>query len=410
MFCKISQSVLSELKSGDKEALHAIYWHRCLNEDQLCSYIYGDPEYTLARIKRLVALGLLDIIEYENDCKCVFCLTVAGVQFVRDTSEIPLYTIHQRTGKRKYDEQAGTLRPAYGLLRHQTYLNTLSLELIRACSLDPLCYKDSKFASSFTYAQPDGVVELPEFDFFLEMDMGTERSEALKEKWNHYRMYLSSRDYYLRRNKRIIVLFALENVSSPSRRRVSVLSSMFHTGADLLGKSFDCYVGTSSELVSVARKLISGQNKATAQIVTVLNTHTTFKLYRPKALGTIYSGVYLHSSKKQFLMEDFTDGALSALKNIMHFPALQIGIQEKLGCKPSMLLVCTDENTIYSDLKALQSLGQPDIYYTTISRLCTKPFHEALFQFDPLGNRFHFSDLDLNSHRVVYEKTIRRRP
>ena len=64
--------------------------------------------------------------------------------------------------------------------------------------------------------------------------MGNEESKILREKWTHYRNYFLSRDYQLHRKKRIIVLFATENVKKLAARRKIIVRSLAETSMDLL--------------------------------------------------------------------------------------------------------------------------------------------------------------------------------
>ena len=171
-----------------------------------------------------------------------------------------MYSFKERSGKKQYEASAGSLRMKDQILDHQCRLNDLALEILRVCSLDPACYKDNLFATNFCYAQPDGVLELPDFHIFLEMDMGNEESKILREKWTHYRNYFLSRDYQLHRKKRIIVLFATENVKKLAARRKIVVRSLAETSMDLLGPMFECYIGSNEEMIEVARELIGGQS------------------------------------------------------------------------------------------------------------------------------------------------------
>ena len=264
MATRVVEKAFSIITPEDHNALHGIYRHRCLNDRQLAEYFYkdlddGKNDYTLMRINELVENWLIDAHEYKPGI-WVYFLTKRGVQYVRETSGRIMYSFKERSGKKQYEASAGSLWMKDQILDHQCRLNDLALEILRTCSLDSACYKDNLFATNFCYAQPDGVLELPDFHIFLEMDMGNEESKILREKWTHYRNYFLSRDYQLYRKKRIVVLFATENVKKLAARRKIVIRSLAETSMDLLGPMFECYIGNNEEMIKVARELISGQS------------------------------------------------------------------------------------------------------------------------------------------------------
>ena len=201
MATRVVEKAFSIITPEDHNALHGIYRHRCLNDRQLAEYFYkdlddGKNDYTLMRINELVENWLIDAHEYKPGI-WVYFLTKRGVQYVRETSGRIMYSFKERSGKKQYEASAGSLWMKDQILDHQCRLNDLALEILRTCSLDSACYKDNLFATNFCYAQPDGVLELPDFHIFLEMDMGNEESKILREKWTHYRNYFLSRDYQL---------------------------------------------------------------------------------------------------------------------------------------------------------------------------------------------------------------------
>jgi len=421
---RVKEEALTMLMDEDRAALMSVYRHRCLNEKQMAKYHYPDHDgdYVLSRIRMLIDTGFLEVHEYGEDRKCVFFLTNMGVQFARDSGEGEKYTYSERRKRRTYEATSGTLRMPDKMLDHQTQLNTLSLEIEKRCHLDPQCYKDSMFASNFTYAQPDGVFELPEFDIFLEMDMGHERVAALKAKWGHYRTYFNSRDYYLRRNKKIVVLFATENVKGVSSRRASVVKSLNETIFELFGPMFDCCIGTNEELVNIAERLITGQPRGWFQRVgSYLQNKQGFRFSRPKAIADACGEPYLYMRKSEssgeplminggrpleFLFEDGSDRQMLGLKRAAFYKQTQSLLAGKLERSIPLLVLVPDEQAIYRDLSVVGALAVPDVYYVTADRLRKKQnFYEAVFQFDLLGKQYGFTDWALQ-HKKYEKKQI----
>jgi len=414
---------LAVLTDEDKSAIQAIYRHRCLDENQLARYLYdglddGVNGYVLERLRVLIEAGFLKMREYEEGRKHVFVLTNLGVQLVRDLSDRPLYRVRKSGKRRNYEATAGELLIPDNLMDHQTQLNTLSLEIVKRCGLDPDCYKDSKFASNFTYAQPDGVLVLPKFDIFLEMDMGHERGAALRAKWNHYRTYFNSRDYYIRRNKPIIVLFAIEQVQRLGARRITVVRSINQEILDLIGPDFDCYIGSNEELYGIAERIIKRQkNNQFHDTCLYLRDRLGFRFSRPEILRNIWKEPCLYmrlpnsdgrpqvlnGRHQEFIVENGLDRRVNTLKKAVFFGQTLLDIKKKAGRGVPMLIVVPGEREIKYDMSAVDALGVPDVYFTTPKRLSGgKPLHEALFQFDSKGRRYHFSDLSLCSQ--IHEK------
>lgn len=420
---KARLETLAQLSQEDKSALKAIYRHRCLDEALLQKFFYGREDdgqngFTLKRIQWFIQQELLGIDEF-GDGHCVFYLTNRGLQTVRELYDCPMYVIDKKTGNKVYDVTAKQLQPANKLLDHQLHLNELSLDIETRCGLPDGCYKDSKFASDFTYAQPDGVFELPGFDLFIEMDMAHERVADLCEKWEHYRNYRSSREYYLRRDKRIIVLFATENIKrSLAYRRSKVLESLSRSVFDLIGETFDCYIGPSSEMAAVAERLISPQSgqEAFERLGMFLQEQMGFSFARPNAIREACGESYLYMRQlneqkrplvrdgrpQNFFMENYLDRPASVLRRIVTFGRTSSVLTPSMGRTVPLLVVVPDELSIYQDLAAVGGLGVQEVFFTTVKRLNERLFPEAVFQFDQLGNRYHFTDYSYQTR--VHEK------
>lgn len=409
MLTKAGTEILSQLNQADREVLKAVYRLRSLDEPLMQRFFYaaeddGINEFTRKRIQWFVRQEVLGIEEY-GEGQCAFYLTQRGIQVTRELFDKTLYTVN-RDGKKVYEVTAGALRPAKKLLNHQLHLNTLALDIIQQCGLPEDCYKDSKFADSFTYAQPDGVFELPDMDIFLEMDMAHERVAELLRKWEHYRTYFSSRDYYLRRNKKIIVLFATENIKSGlALRRSKVLESLARGAFDLFGENFDCYIGTSEELSALTKRLLAKENSF-SETGYFLQSQFGFSFSRPASVKEKCGEEYLYMRQlnehrqvtvrdgrpQRFFVENYMERPVTVLHRIAVFPQTTALLSSVTRVPVPLLVLVPSEDMIYRDLRAVNALGVPDVYYTTMERLKGWTFPEALFGFDQTGNRFHFTD------------------
>ena len=120
----------------------------------------------------------------------------------------------------------------------------------RAAGEIAFTYQDEKFLDLYTVIRPDGLIQLNQIDLFLEMDMATEKSDALLSKWNHYREFLKSREYRYK-DRKTIVLFILNAVQMAEQRRQTVLSTLQTGLLDALDSCFEIYVDTPENLLDL---------------------------------------------------------------------------------------------------------------------------------------------------------------
>ena len=415
---KARAETLAMMTEDDKKALMAIYRHRCLNEPLLRKYFYGGETtgYTLARLREFNSHGLLDIVEYEAGEYPAIFLSARGIQTLRELYQIPVFTVNEETGKRRREiQRAADLKMPEILLNHQMHLSEFALAIEKEIAgMVSYEYQDNKFIDSCTYAQPDGIFILPNCDLFLEMDMAHERMTELCKKWAHYRNYLAAKEHYLSRPKKIVVLFATENLKLGGlvTRRKSVLKSLGKTIFDLFGEDFECYIGPSSELVRVAVNVALSRDSKLPTFLPELG----FRLSYPQSVQELCGEPYLYMRRldnegkvnvqdgrlQHFFLEDYTAGAVSVLTRAASFPATASLLWPKLRKEIPLLVLVPDEKTILRDLSAIDSLGVPHVYFTTEQRLKERSLPEALFSIDQLGRFHHFNDYALKGE--VFEK------
>lgn len=58
------------------------------------------------------------------------------------------------------------------------------------------------------FMMPDGMLNLPNYFVLLEMDMGTETLQRLRQKWDSYRLFLNSPGSFYQ-GKPIVMFFIL---------------------------------------------------------------------------------------------------------------------------------------------------------------------------------------------------------
>ena len=69
-----------------------------------------------------------------------------------------------------------------------------------------------------------------------------------------------------------------------------------------------------------------------------------------------------------------------------------------------LIIVCEDEERLFHNLKLYDLINVDNVYFTTLKRLETLKFNEALFRITTDGNIFHYEDNGLTKR--VYEKKI----
>src|SRR5690625_1145094 len=239
-----------QLSSRDLDLLHALYLYRCLTIRQAQKYIYKLKEpnqYSENKIvKKLLSLKVVEQVEYRPE-KFVLFLNTLGVDIVREYKEIPVEIFDQDTHvvKRGY-YRAGELKMHPRLINHQVHLNEFVLKFSNRMQKDNIKWKyyDEKYVSQYFTIRPDGLIQLLDTDFFLEMDMGTESRKQLLDKWNNYRDFVRSGDF-TNKERKIMILFLTENVKNVEKRKDLVRFTVVEQFLDLLGGDLDMVVGSS---------------------------------------------------------------------------------------------------------------------------------------------------------------------
>lgn len=185
------------IKDDDKEFLLAVYLHRCLNEELAASYIYQghqNPElYAGRRILFLLRQGL--ILEREG----AYFLSTIGVNHVRRWFGERLMASYKPDKENKVLPKSCDLKICSRNINHQLHLNRFAMELKSYVPPQiPYSYFDEKFMpAAGNFIMPDGMAQMENEILFLEMDMGTESSKRLAQKWDSYRMFLNDpKSYY----------------------------------------------------------------------------------------------------------------------------------------------------------------------------------------------------------------------
>lgn len=425
-------NLINKLSQTDIEALKSIYYFRCLNEDLLYQMHYNksvtgeiqDRGLVRRKIRLFKKLSLIDEVNYGIDLPALF-LTSEAINVIRYSSNLStnIYDAKKEIIKRGY-YRASELRIYPKNINHQMHLNTFVIELqTKLQGLYPSKYYDEKHMSQYLRIRPDGLIQLLDVDFLLEMDMATESHKQLCEKWDNYRNFLTSREYAYR-DRKIVMLFIVSNTDKLEDRKDLVRHSLSERLLDAINSDFDIYIGSKDELIDMVFKKaipnLQGINELNNAIEKLLEVNHGFDIKSGETLkrflcDTEY-GLYIrkvnnnnnviveNGKVQEFLFDEYSHRPISVLKKIAYLDRNNTVFKQNFNREISYLILVDNEETIFHDLKISGLVGIDNIYFTTLGRLKVMNFSEAIFQIDYLGNVHHFLDNGLTNR--IFEKTL----
>lgn len=425
-------SVLKELNEQDLDLLYHLYLYRCLTYRQAQTFIYNVPDepetdFYKRVISKLLRLKVVEKMEYLPN-EYVLFLTTDGVDIVRYTKEIPLEIFNPDTKivKRGY-YRAGELKMQARLVNHQVCLNQFVLEFERMADKRNIRWKyyDEKYVSQYFTIRPDGLIQLLDTDFFVEMDMGSESQKQLYDKWNHYQDFLRSSEF--RDNERnIMILFIVENVKNPDRRADLVRYTAVNAIGNFFSDRFDMVIGSKEEILSLLFDTLipnlDQTNERKMKMLNCLKERHGFQVDFARPLkSALNDGDYEFYIRKvneetkriivengrlqEYVLDDYTARPLSIIRRIQFHTKNASMFQLQFKRRIAYIVVAPDEVTLYRDLHIADCPVMEQVFFTTPERLERLPFHEALFQFDIEGGIYHFADTGLQQQ--VFEKSVK---
>lgn len=424
--------IIQSLSKVDAESLYSIYQHRCLNRQQLKKIhfdtMYPNNEVLSNRnakksVKTLLKFEVIKEIPYRPD-ESVFFLTTTGIEVLRQIYSFPanVYDEQKKTSVRGYF-RASELEILPRNINHQVHLNDFVIDFMsNKCDI-PIKYADEKFMNTYTSVRPDGLFSFGDVDVFLEMDMATEKKSQLYEKWEQYRNFINSNEYFYRERK-IVVLFIVAGTHLLENRIDLVRYTIYETLLDLHDGDFEIVVGTHETLQDYLLKNLipSFKNEIgyKQDIIQTLKEKHQYVWSDAIKLNKIFKNakfdgyvrklnedkkIYIENNRiQEFLVDDYYFAPTDVIAKIAYIQKFNLTFKELYNRNFSYLVICEDEQSMLKDLKSLDLTTQPNVFYTTLDRLKTRPFHEALFQFDQFGNVFHFENNGLN--KQVFEAAL----
>lgn len=185
----------------EKKYLEAIYKYKCMTVIQLYKIFYKNEKISFESfLKKIIYPAIFNnLIEItnisESDDYMIFLKTI-GLNILKTQNKFINYTSKQ-------------LKISQTLYKHQ-------IELVNCCMnienyLKGFDIEYEVFNDKQTYILekiiPDGLIRTQFLDIFIEIDMGTEGMKKLDERLNNYSNYA----YYLKTNRKILVLFVMYN-------------------------------------------------------------------------------------------------------------------------------------------------------------------------------------------------------
>ena len=389
-----------------------------------CLYAKTDIKKSYARehIDKLIRLRLIEEVDYKQSTPAYF-LTTQGVGYVNKLFGQELKDDYlSRNGKQSVLPMASDLKMNIKNINHQMHLNKFALEFESYAERVPYRYYDEKFMPKASeFMMPDGMIELPGCFIFLEMDMGTETTRRLSQKWNSYRLFLNSPGFCYQ-EKPIVMFFILEGVKNIEVRRTNISANLLEYLADRINGQFEVYIDSPDRLHNIIKtKLLINRgitdNKkadicrclshehgfipATPSFFTQLDACFEFYIRRLNENKKI---MIKEGRPQEFLFDIWDDGRLSVCRNIMFYRRISQKVQKYTGRFIPYVVVVPSEIWAVNALKAMKIYQPEYVYFTTVDRLQACNWYEALFCIDQIGNMVHYEDDSLSL--TVHERKI----
>lgn len=427
---KTLEEIKKMLSERDSEALTSIYLYRCLTIEQIYELHYKqslrDPNETVSnsycksKIKDFLDYQIIEKGEHSED---VYFLTSRGVDIVRGYLDLPVevYNYKQRRISSGY-YRASELKISPKYINHQLALNQFMVDFITRKPGVYWKYYDEKHISKLRNIRPDGMLTLMDTDYFLEMDMATESKKQLYEKWENYRRFLNSSEFDCHERK-IVVLFIIENTAQPQARIDLIKKTLGDRLMDKIDKNFDIIIDSKENLINYLYEKINYIHQdIKSETDTIMHEFARegFSVALGDGLSTLFNGleyelycrkidknnnvVVENNRIQEYLVDSYKYCPFSVLKKIAFFDNNNVFYKNNLGRTFTYIVVAENEDIIFRDLKIMDLVVVSNIFYTTIDRLRKFSFPKAIFQFDFLGNIYHFTDYGLENRE--YETSV----
>lgn len=411
-----------ELNDEEINKLKSIYNHRCLTKEQLLDLHYKKDqeekyEDTIERFEKYRLIEKEDHFTGEH-----YFLTTIGINVLREAFDLPtnIYDYNNKVVRRGY-YRAGELKISNRFINHQHSLNEFLIGFKKQEHEIAWKYYDEKHMSAFRNIRPDGLLSVADIDFFIEIDMNTESRKQLNDKWENYRRFLCSREYAYSERK-IIVLFVVENAKYPQTRIDFVKHTIESRLIDRISENFDIYIDTKENILEIVEGIVKasqGKIKSrTDEVFKAFAMHGFSVAYGDlisKYTGSVVYDIYgrkinenneiiLEDGKLQeYVIDSYVDKPFSVLKKIAYLNNTNAYFSQVFQRELTYIVVIDSEEEMFKDLRLL-NLIETGAYYTTLERLeKEKDFNKAIIEFDGFGNIYTFKDKGLKYRQFERE-------
>ena len=419
------------LKQPDYLMLREVYTMRCISVQQAWNLFYKQHGISLNDLvtKRIMLFARLGLIEltYSGHSYAIFIKNL-GISILKHKLNIvtEIWDTKSRTSKRGYYTE-GELKMLPRLINHQLELNQFVFDFKgkHKAEANPQTYRyvNEKMASKYKFIRPDGMITIGDVDLFLEMDMGSETKKQLLDKWNNYRLFMNTTEFKHSQSK-IVVLFIISvpKASIHSRKNL-VRSTIYETLIDAFDDKFDVYIGTKNELLSaVFDKILPLERNSyffdNAVMENLIAKKHGFTVGQGDKLKKVFYdasyGYYIRKINEknritiidgkvqEFLFDEYFFSPLSILNKLVYLKKNSSLFKLNYKRDIAYIVLVGSIKTVFNDLSINGLTAVPNVYYTTIDRLSTLPFHQALFTFDVSGNLYAYQSPSLKTKRLEY--------
>lgn len=384
--------------------LSYIYQMRVLTLEQICTYIYdaksGEVKtYAYKTMSKLCSSKLLEKKSNEN-YRAYYLITKAGIKYLKENGLI-LVGSGDITHETEFIT-ASSVKISESVLTHQVMLNTFVLGYEKLHPNRKFEYYDEKFLGGLLpNIRPDGAIKTDNTIYFLEMDMSTERKNRLVSKWDNYRNFLNSGEYWdiSKEIDNIKVLFILNK--SSETRQAQLRRYIYENIGSLISDKFNIYIEETEKLNEIVLKIEELRSYNIKEMLIKHDMNIYDNITVDESLSNFSFTTYIALSKDQknihiidnipvdFVVDDFTDGNEYTYKKLSEYPTMQALYYTKNKRNLKYLIVVNDINEAYWLCKQTDSYYD-NCYFTTLERLNSMDFFNALFQIDRYKSIVHF--------------------
>lgn len=413
------EKLLAKLTDRDYEALLSIYNFRCLSYEQIYNLHYryskkpgmenneNDTNYSKRKIKTFLKLKLIDeMYILDKNVPILYKLTMPGINLLRKQFCWPdnIYDEKGQKHSKGYLIES-ELNVKERFATHQYHLNCFVLRMKEIFKDNKYLYEDEKHIQSFVGIRPDGIFTFNNTVYFLEMDMGTENSKQLEEKWDHYRTFMSSNEYLFRERK-IVILFIVDGIVKINQRINLIKDTINKHFIDCFENEIELYINTADKLIEFLEAEHNDLYDMNSHILKnalennfrVIDDSEKIKNYFGGTSFSLFSRNLINNKNYDFLFENFDNEPLSSVYKAAFFDKIVEGFRQNNKSDLRLILVCETIDIAYNNYKVF---GLDNILFTTFDRISTLPFKEAVIGFSKTGEVYNFKDSELKIINII---------